>query len=179
MSIVLEYRYLLFWCLFYNNLYVPQSISFTKSISQHIVKCLHETNCWSEQHAHMLHHIVGCCESIDQEIKSGLKGPPPLFDPPTSGAPLKSPSSSLLLHPVPLQLPLYKAARCWVHTIQLCRLRDAKGQGAEVSFKSRPLRFAWHHFPMQSLVSYCVCWCFHYLFKQLHGRFLLSKEHVL
>lgn len=150
MRMVFEYHCLLFWCLFYNNLYVHQSISFTKSISQCTVKkCLRETNCRSEKRTHALHHIAGCCESIDQEIKTGLKGPPPPFDPPTSGAPLKSPSFSHLL---PLQLPLYKAAGCWVHTIQLCRLRDAKGHGAEVSFKSGLPRFAWHQFPVQSLV---------------------------
>ena len=46
------------------------------------------------------------------------------------GAPLKSPSSSHLLHLLP-QLPLQPVPGCWAHTIQLCRLREPTGQSAK------------------------------------------------
>lgn len=79
---------------------------------------------------HALHQKVRWRETTDMEIKAGLRGPLPLLDPPISGAPLKSPNFSHLLHLVP-QLPLYPAMGCWVHTIQLCRLREATGQSAK------------------------------------------------
>lgn len=66
---------------------------------------------------------------------------------------LKSPSSSHLLHPLPLQLPLHPGMGCWVHTIHLCRLRESKGQGTKVSFKCvTPAIYTTYHFPLQSWV---------------------------
>lgn len=87
-----------------------------------------DTNMREKAHIHYITKWGGC-ESIDQEIKAGLKGPLPHFDPPTSGASLKSLNSSFSSSYIP-------AVGCWVHTISLRWLRKAKGQSAKVSFKS-------------------------------------------
>lgn len=95
-----------------------------------------------EAHTHT-HHKVRQCESTDQKIKAGLRGPLPPFDPPTSGAPLKNPNSSLLLVYIFClpQLPLYPAAGCCVHTIQLCRLREQRVKLQWSALDLRPLPF--------------------------------------
>ncbi len=88
-----------------------------------------------------LHHKERWCESIDREIKAGLRGPLPPFDPPTSGAPLESPDSSHLLHLLPPQLPLYPAVRCWDAECTLSDSADSEKQRVKVQRSALNLQY--------------------------------------
>lgn len=158
-----------------------QSISLTKA-TQCVVKRL----TWDKQLIREIQirriTLWNSVRALTRRWRQVLRGPLPPFDPPTSWVPLKSLNSSHLLHLLPPQLPPYPAIGCWVHTIQLCRLKRSNGSGCRRSaLNLRPLPFtSWHQFPLQSFASYWVYWCFiKYSFKQLFLCGFLSMGHLL
>lgn len=88
----------------------------------------------------LTHCITKCggVRALAGNIKAGLRGPPPPFDPPTSGAALKSPSSPHLLPDLlPPQLPLYRGrGMLSAHYPTLPTQRRNGSKSGEVSFKS-------------------------------------------
>ncbi len=88
---------------------------------------------------HTLHHKGRRCKSTDWEIKAGLRGPRPPFDPPTSGAPLKSPPSSHILCPLSSLWTQPWDAECTLSNSVDSEKQRVKEQRSVLNL--RPLRF--------------------------------------
>lgn len=114
-----------------------------------------------------LHHKAVCCGTADREIKAGLRGPLPLFDPALSGAPLKSPNCSHRPHLVS-GLPL-KPGRGML-SAHYATLPTQRGNGSKCKRSAsnlRPLRFTYDTSAKLCLELGPLVSCWSIPFKQL------------